>query len=253
MSFLDDIARAPTKPQLETIEEARKVTGDPSLSLDEYTLARMVYSEHASGSPVELCCLADAAANKAAAEGRSIHLYATGGAGFGAQGGARQVSTARAPTPRHIKAALAVLRNRWWFLPPPARGIAKGARRFFDPRAQLKLSQDQGTGKFAPPLVVLRRWTYDLAWVNRAELELGTRRGSNQEEWVGPIPGVDPYELMLMRPKTALQDSLYAEAVKVIESRGAYKGRMPTVGELGAVALVVLGLGLAAAAAGGVA
>lgn len=273
MSYLDDIAKADASTRLETLEEAR-AKADKSLTLDEYTLARMVYSEHASGSPTELVCLADAGANKAEAEGRSIYLYATNGSGYGAQGersdagGKRPVSTARAPTPRHVAAALAVLRGSTLFGLPigkaPARGIAKGARRFFDPRTQDKLHQDYKAGRSGgkvhscSALGLLKAWTFDRPYCGGSRCcsdgapPSSGRNGSSQEEWVGPIEGVDPYELMLMRPKSALQEQLYAEAVKVIESRGSYKGHMP-IGLPPAVvhlALLVVGLSIAARAGG---
>lgn len=268
MSFLADIAATPATPQLETLAEARAKV-DPGLTLDEYTLARMVYSEHARGSAVELCCLADAGFNKARADGSSLYQYATGGLGFGGQGGARQVSTARAPTPRHIKAALAVLRRRPWMgipglAPPPARGIARGARRFFDPRAQLALHR-QDPVKNCPPLAILERWCFGKPWFIANDGERARARAAGDprgcalsgagrpvEEWVGPIEGVDPYELMLLRPASALHASLYREARRVIESLGSYKGSAPGA-ELGDIALVVIGLGIAAAAAGGIA
>jgi hypothetical protein len=257
VSFLDDIAKAPASPQLETLEEARAKV-DPGLTLDEYTLARMVYSEGASGTPVELCCLADAAYNQARAAGRTIHAYATNGNGFGQQDRTRPVSTARAPGPRHVHAALAVLRRRPWFgipmlAPPPARGIARGARRFLSPRAQLALSK-QDRSRWCPPLAVLERWSFNAPWSDRSTCSVGKPGPrSGWEEWVGPIPGVDPWRQMFMRPATSLHAQLYREARQVIESGGTYKGRDPGASaELGELALVVVGLGIAAAAAGGV-
>lgn len=268
MSFLDDIAAAKMSPQFHSLEAAQQAF--PGLTRDEYTLARMVYSEHASGSPVELCCLADAGVNKAQADGHSLYQYATGGLGYGAQGGARQVSTARSPAPRHVKAALAVLRrSSWlgipWLAPPPARGIARDARRFLDPRAQLARHIKEPRTN-CPPLAVLERWCFAKPWLvadsgeRLALRSRGDARGcalgpagspSRQEEWVGPIPGVDPYELMLVRPRTSLHAQAYVEAKKIIETRGSYKGRAPGGGaELGELALVVVGLSIAATAAG---
>lgn len=257
MSYLDDIAKTPREPRLETIEEARKVLGDPSLTLDEYTLARMVNSEGDTGTATELCCLADAGVNQARAQGRSLYDYATGGQGYGPQGGARQVATTRAPGPRHVKAALAVLRRRPFFgipgiAPPPARGIARGARRFLSPRAQLALSKQDIT-KWCPPIAVLEKWAFGAGWADRSACRPGAPGPRSQwEEWVGPIPGVDPWRQMFMRPATALHASLYAEARRIIQSSGTYKGREPAA-ELVELGLLVVGLAAAAAAAGGIA
>jgi hypothetical protein len=214
VSYLDDIARTPTEPRFRTLAEAQRVF--PELSLDEYTLARVINSEHGCGSPTEMTAIGDADVNKAAATGRSIYQHATAGAGYGAQGDAgRPVSTARAPGPRHVAAALAVLRG-------PARGISRGARRYLDPRTQLKLSQEN-ISKWCPPLSVLAKWSFGADWnPRRCEVaKPGPQR--NWEEWVGPIDGVDPYELMLLRPATEEHTRRYAEAVEVVRSRGGYR------------------------------
>lgn len=218
--YLGRIASARATPLLDSIDEAKAYypSRASEITEDVYTLSRVIGSEDFSGGPIEFCCIADAGANKAAAAGQSLHRYATGGAGYGSQGGPRQVSTARPGGPRHLLAALAVIGEGG-----PARGISMGARRYLDPGAQRALLDRDGIGKYCPPEVVLKRWTYDLAW-GKERCSLGETRGSQQEEWVGPIDGVDPYRLMLFRPKTAAQDALYAEALKIIQSRGAYKG-----------------------------
>ncbi len=234
--YLARIASARTSPLLESAASARAYypSRAEEITDDVYTLSRVLGSEHFSGRPVELCCLADAGANKAQAAGQSLHQYATGGAGYGSQGGARQVSTARMGGPRHVLAALAVVGPGG-----PARGISQGARRYFDPKAQLALLAQYGIAHYCPPDVILKRWTYDLSWGSE-RCSLKTARGSHQEEWVGPIDGVDPYQLMLMRPKTAQQDALYAEALKIIESKGSYKGSAPLpVAELALIAAAV--------------
>jgi hypothetical protein len=223
VGYLETIAAASTSPTYSSLESARASVSD--LTLIEYGLARVIASEHAKGSPAEICCIGDATINGAKAAGRDLLDHITAGSSqFGSQGsvgaGARKrpVSSARSPGARHIRAALALLRGRFFGLvDPPARGISRGARRFFDPRAQLALSKS-GT-KHCPPLVILERWTYALPW-GPTRCTLGTKRGTGQEEWVGPIVGIDAYELMLFRPAGRQQDALYAAARRVIESQG---------------------------------
>lgn len=252
MGYLDDIGAAATTPTLGSLDAARsKVLAD--LNEEEYALARVIASEYASGSPTELCCIGDADINKARASGRPLIDHITAGTGvFGSQGsdgaGARRrpVSSARAPGPRHVLAAVALLRARFFgFIDPPARGISRGARRYFDPRAQLS-SHRSNSSTHCHPLVILERWTYALPW-GPTRCSLGTKRGPDQEEWVGPIAGVNAYELMLMRPAGRQQDALYAAARRVIESQGLDQSSGPSP----AMPLIELALvvGLAAAAA----
>lgn len=261
MGWREDIAAAGQTPAYDTLEAARAF--DSSLTRDEYTLARIIKSEHGSGTPDDMCCIGDADCNKAKAAGKSIFDHATGGTGsYGGQGGARPVSTARSPGPRHIKAALAVLRWRWWFVvptPPPARGIAKGARRYFDPKTQDVLHARDPRSNSCSAIGLLEAWTFARPKCNGVRccangLPVDGPNGSGQEEWVGPIAGVDAWQLMLMRPKTnaATQRANYELARKVIESRGAFKPSASGGGDLLAFGLVVLGLAAAGYAAGGI-
>jgi hypothetical protein len=223
VSYLDDIGVSPTSPTLAGLDDARHVIAD--LSMDEYALARVLASEYAGGTPTELCCIGDAECNEAKARGRTLADHITAGTGaWGSQGSAgagdrkRPMSSARAPGPRHVRAAVALTRGPWNLLPSalaPARGIAQGARRYFDPRSQISSADSS----HCHPLIVLERWTYDLPWAGTCVL--GTTRGRDQQEWVGPIKGVDAYQLMLFRPATPMQDALYAAARRVIETQGA--------------------------------
>lgn len=259
MTYQETIAAAPTSPALETLAEARSVViGD--LTADEYALARVIASEHSRGSPTELCCIGDADLNKSRASGRGIVDHITAGTGvFGSQGTAgatgrkRPVSSARPPGPRHVQAAIALIRPRLFgFFDPPARGVSRGARRYFDPRSQLA-SHKTGDPDHCHPLVILERWTYALPWANgatsgrAADCKLGTKRGNDQEEWCGPIPGVDAWELMLMRPSGRQQDALYAAARKLIESNGTVQSGPSPIAPLVEL-LVVIAIAAAAAA-----
>jgi len=242
MGLLEDIAAAPTTPTYSTLDAARAKY--PDLTVDEYALSRVVGSENFNGRPAELVCIADVTVNRAKRAKRSVHDYVTAGGEYGSQGsGGRSESSARPGGPRHIAAARAVLHPATFlgvpipFLPPRGRGWSGGAVQYFDPGAQLA-SLD---ATHCHPLVILERWTYDLEKVG-CELKR-EHRGPNQQEWVGPIAGVDPWVLMLLRPAGPNQDALYAEAKRIIETRGTYKGRAPLpLFELAAVAALAAGL-----------
>lgn len=218
---------------------ARRSAGE-SLTLDEYTAARLAVSEHGSGSPEELACIIDAEVNRAEKRGVSLYEHLTGGTDrFGRQRGVRKASTRLDPTMRHVEAARAVLGG-------DARGIAQGAHRFFDPRTQTYIARTRGA---APPLLVLERWCYDKAWATKNKSlkggnELapwGSGVGDGLEEWVGPIDGVNAYELMLFRSATAGADhnQRYLAAREVIRSKSGIGRTLAELAPLG-LALVLL-------------
>jgi hypothetical protein len=249
VGYREIIAAAPTSPTFGSRAAAAGNVHD--LTEEEYALARVIASEHSRGSPTEICCIGDATLNGAAAAGRTLIDHVTAGANaFGGQGtvgaGARKrpVSSARPPGARHLRAALALLRGRFFGLvDPPARGISKGARRFFDPRSQL--SQHKGGVGHCHPLVILERWTFARKW-GATRCTLLPKNGTDQQEWVGPIAGVDAYELMLFRKAGRDQAALYAAARRVIESQGLNQEGPNPIMPLAEFALV---LALAAGAA----
>lgn len=183
--------------------EARRV--DAEVDRDEYTAARLCASEFADGSPAELACIVDTEASRARRKKLTLTAHLTGGTGlYGPQGGKRPASTARNPTLRHLVAARAVLQR-------DLEGIAKGAVRFFDPKAQELLYRRYVAGKSehkhtCSALGLLRAWSFDLPPCNGhgrccgdGEPPVGNP-GAHTEAWVGPIAGVDAYHLMLMAP-----------------------------------------------------
>ncbi len=244
------------------LAQARQQT--PTLTMHEYALARVMASEVGGGTPQELVAIGDVTANLG---GVNLFRWITDGTGrFGKQGqssgrGNRQVSSRQDPGPRHIVAALSVLRPGFSLhgLPVigailgnlvggPARGFTRGATKFFSPRAQ----GNSCTDTHPSALSLLKRWTYDLSWKNRATCELGSRRGLSQREWVGPIAGIDAYRQMLFRPATGAQDRNYELAKRVIESRGADQPAPEATPIAGAdlVALLAIFGGLAVASGG---
>lgn len=221
-SRLDEATGVVREAPDELLAEARAV--DASITLDEYTLARVIASEHASGAPAELACIGDADLNRAAADRLSLLDHVTGRTGrYGRQRTPRPVATSRDPRVRHLRAARALLSGE-------ARGVARGAVRYFDPRTQLAM-WNKAERTYCHPLAILESWTFraPLQPVSERSTDdkgrvlcgVGKRRSGGQQ-WVGTIEGVDAYELMLLRPATGLieQQARYAEAKALIESRG---------------------------------
>jgi hypothetical protein len=231
------------------LEQAIRVAG--RMSLDEYTLARVISSENGSGPAAHLLCIGDADLERARRRGISVFDHATGGTGrYGSQKAPRPVATSRDPYVRQLRAVRLLLQ------PGGARGIAKGATQYFDPRAQLSLWRD---GRASHPLVILDRWTFDRPWLTRTRDDDGRRvdtlgpPGSDQLEWIGPIPGVNAWELILLRRKTgdATQRANY-EAARAIIERGAAAVGAGTLSGAAApndtrerLALAVAGVGVA--------
>jgi hypothetical protein len=240
LGALGKIAAAPLSPTFTSLEKARAYNA--ALTRAEYALARVVASEAGpKGTPTEMACLADATLNHAG--GRELEQHVTASLGFGAQDG-RPFSTAQSPGPRHIEAALAVLRRGLFgLLSPPMRGVVRGADRFLSPRAQDDLA-GRGSAKHCPALVILERWTFDRAFADRSRCTLSAKNGPDQREWIGLVAGVDSYRQMFLRPATAAQAALYADARRVIESRGQYQGS-PLIAPLPDVVVVAAVVGAA--------
>ena len=187
------------------LAQARKF--DPRITMDELTGARLAASEHASGSDAELACIVDTEVHRAARKNITMYKSLTHQGTFGKQGRHRPASTRRDPRYRHLLAARAVLSGG-------LRGIALGATRFFDPVAMEGMHRkyrawiDGGRQGKRPAVVscdaltLLEAWSFDLGRgpsgnrcpPNRA------KRGRHTFAWVGPIAGVDPSRLFLMKP-----------------------------------------------------
>ena len=188
----------------------------PDLTMDEYTAARLVASEHGSGSMVEMAAIVDTELNRAERKGKSLFESLTWKGTFGKQGSRRRASTRLDPYEIHVKVARDVLSGE-------RRGISQGATQFFDPRVQLAMAAE---GKACAPLVILERWAFDFLWL----VEGGTRKGCELDrrtqgkgplEWVGEVGGIDPTRLMLMRPALPGPEHVkrYLAAKELIETR----------------------------------
>ena len=189
------------------LKQAREFDAD--VSLDELAGARLIASEYARGTDMEWATILDAELNRANAKGQSLMWSLTGKSGrFGRQGASpsRPASTARDPRMAHLEMAIGVIRKGH------LRGIARGATRFFDPRVQDAMHRKWTTGKTkrihsCSASDLLEAWAFDY---RRGLDSDGKRRrrcpadksreGKNTLAWVGPIDGVDAYELMLMAP-----------------------------------------------------
>lgn len=152
------------------------------ISVEQFALAAMIYSEAASRPRAEQVGIATAAINRARLRGSTVLrlLSSDGSRGQNAQG--RWASTARGPSSATLDVAAAVLAGER--LP----GLGAAADDFFDPsgmRLEGGLPVPQGIG-----MVVKTSADY---------LRSAARDG---REWVGPIQGVDHRHTMLLyRPQ----------------------------------------------------
>lgn len=240
MTWRGRIADAPLSPKLSTgtpddvvpespdelLAECRAHEGYEEITLEAYTCARLLASEHWSGNPTELAAIGDAELNRCQKKGTSLFRHLTAGTGqYGAQSGTRPASTRRDPAPRHVQAALELVATG------AARGVSQGATRFFDPKCQLDL---YGKRRAAHPLTILERWSFDRDWYyTKAErfgddsvgfperYKLAGNTGSSTEAWVGPIVGIDPWRLMLMESMAPgeTHTARYRAAKRLIERR----------------------------------
>ncbi len=233
------------------LAQARAAARVADLTLDEYTLAAVMASENGNASAETIACIGDAELNHAEAKGVSVFQRCTGGTGrFGKQSGPRPVSTRLAPSQRHVLCALALTRTGGSvaFGRGPARGIARGARRYYDVRTQYAMWL-KGDRNHCHPLVILERWTYNKPWAGartvdaqgRAVCKLASKPGAGAgEEWVGPISGVDAWHLMLLRPGTAARDAQYAAARAFIQARISPGRKLVAAAALALAVLVML-------------
>lgn len=227
-STIDDAGNVNESPT-ELLTQAVRI--DVHIDLDELTGARLIASEHASATFTEAACIVDAELNRAERKGQTLYRSLTHADTFGKQGKTRPASTRRDPLYRHVLAARAVLSGK-------ARGISRGATRFFDPVAMEAMHRKyrqwlEGGRQGKRPSVVscdalnlLEAWSFDLGRApngNRCPPDR-SKRGRNPLAWVGPIPGVDAMRLFLMKPLPlgALHTRLY-EAARALLRRGLKK------------------------------
>jgi hypothetical protein len=199
-----------------------RVVGDPSITLDDLAGARLAASELGKASLVELACVVDVELNRAERDGLSLYDSLTRGQLFGraGKGSRRPASTAHDARFRHLWVARAVLAGH-------ARGISRGAVRFFDPEAldyahRAWVAKRSRIPATCDALGLLDRWAFD-----RRSLRKGrdcptdqTTTGPDTQAWVGAIDGVDPYRLMLMRhePLGRTHTKLHLAATTVINA-----------------------------------
>lgn len=218
-STVGDRGRVREAPEA-LLAQARAAARDPSITLDELAGARLAASEYGGGSLVELAAVIDSEVNRAEKAGRSLFDSLTRGAGFGrqGQGSKRPASTRLDPEFRHLWAARAVLVGM-------ARGIARGAVAFFNPAVMDSTHAAWKAGRGSIPtscdaLGLLELWTFDRPRLGDAACPFDPARvGTETRAWVGPIPDVDPWRLMLMKPAKpgAEHFGAYVAARKEIE------------------------------------
>lgn len=230
---LDDQGAATLTPAaiLAAAAPVAAADGIDELTLDELTLATVINSEDGNAPPGTLCALADATLTRAGA--RSVYQAATAGKGFGRQGGGRPMSTAREPSLRHLRLAVALLRGE---LP---RGYARGATQWLHWRTQDRMAVAKPAAN-CPARVVVERWCWACDWArkdargNRIGCALGPHRRAALE-WVGPVAGVDHNRLLLFRPATDAHAARWADVQRILA------GGLNVAGVVLAAALLVAG------------
>lgn len=147
------------------------------LTLNTYALARNINSEFGSGTPEERVAVAFSSVNRAKRDHMSVaeHVVHKQNHLFGRQqGSTRPVSTAQDPTAADVLLAELILRGE-------ISDITHGATHYFD-----RVAQDAAEAKGSASLNgvgVYRSWS----------------SGGDQLTWVGHIPNVRPWRLLLMR------------------------------------------------------
>lgn len=225
------------------IDEARRRFPNRQISVEQMTAARLIASEHGSGNAASQACIVDAELNRAARRKVSLLSHLTAATGiYGRQGNhdgvRRPAATRQNPTVRHLEIAQAVLDG-------DARGISRGAERFFDPQVQNGTHRRYKAARIAgesariiascSALGTLKAWSFDLPsckpsrcctdLADQAGFGMPPKNGKpgrSPDSWVGVIAGVDPRRLALMKPSKygAEHTRLYNQLKSIIEQMG---------------------------------
>jgi hypothetical protein len=191
------------------------------VTLDVYALARLTRSENATDGPAYALAVCEAGRNEAARRARLSStpretrspagnlLFRTSGTfdrtrgHFGRQRG-RWAATLLDPRVKDVVAAQECLKGTT---------LAKGATKFFSPKAQDGGTQG-GIALRRDAMGVIQEW------------------GSDGNVWVGDLPGIDPYKLMLFtnvgRPANSREMSLMRNVVE--RGRGGTSREFPLTG-----------------------
>ena len=206
------------------LAQARKRV--PGITLEEMTAARLIASEHGSGTETEWAAIVDAELNRAESKGKPLTDHLTSAGTYGKQGGRygkgkkRPASTRKDPTRAHLRIARRVLSGE-------LRGVSKGAHRFFDPVSQMsshkKWIRGESKHRHCHPAIIIERWTHAKEWLHPKGRSCALRKksGRSLQEWVGPIDGIDPMRVMLLRPAKPGEEHKrrYREARRLILER----------------------------------
>lgn len=200
-----------------TTRSARELELSAGLDENTYALARMVSSEVnlATKPPEYGLAVAECARNESRSwrdgsrtlaymlKYRTTRAYTWTDGYYGIQKG-RWASTKQDPTERDVAVAQVVIGG--------SRFLPAGARRFFDPRVQD--GGRQGSTKLRKDAVdVIHQW------------------GSEGWRWIGPLPNVDSYRLMVLEQerRRPLQEHEMAPALAVIRRGRSGESTIPSI------------------------
>lgn len=205
------------------LAQARRVI--PDISADEYSLARVIASEAGSRPQAEQMAIASCDVNRARRAGLSLRAHIARGGKYGSQGtGGRLQSSRLDPTEAHARLAIRVVRERL--------DTAKGGTVYFNPRVQWRCHEhprecavDGGLNRNQSPEAIVRSWSYLMERRScgrdarqRYVCQYGPVTG-RRNQWVGPIVGIDPWQLMVFteRPDDAAQhEAVTRQALEVV-------------------------------------
>ena len=203
------------------LEQARRAI--PDITADEYALARVIASEAGSRPEVEQMVIASCDINRARRAGLSLSAHIARGGRYGAQGiGGRLQSSRLDPSAVHARLAMRVVRE--------GRDYALGGEIYFNPRVQWRChsrprecSVDGELNRNQSPEAVVKSWSYVMARRScgrdaqqRYVCSYGPATGK-RNQWVGPIVGIDPWQLMVFQPRNdGAHEQRTQEALQVI-------------------------------------
>jgi hypothetical protein len=168
------------------------------LPMDVYALARNIQSEFGSGTPEERVAIAYSTINRAKRDGDSVaaHVMHHTSRTFGRQTGSiRPVSTAQDPTAGDILLANMILSGE-------IQDFTHGATHYFD-----RVAQDASSRSTKSGLEVYDSWS----------------SGGDKLTWVGHLPNVRPWRLLLLK---TMRDLDAGDRARIIQAgRLAVQGK----------------------------
>lgn len=195
----------------------------PDISLDEYSLARVIASEAGRRPSAERLVVGSCDVNRARRKGVSLAVHITRAGRYGSQGvGGRLQSSRLDPGEEHARDAMRIVREK--------RDDARGGTVYFNPRTQwacfsrpTECAVTGGLNHSQHPEAIVTSWSYVVKRgtcgrdaQKRYVCPYGKPTGTRMQ-WVGPIVGVDPWQLMVFaETATAAHEAMTQQALQIV-------------------------------------